>query len=136
LQQKTDYPFQLISRRTKSVFHSTGVELSFLASKGTTNPAYINPADLTALGIEDGEIISISSNRGEIPAVAKSSPDIKIGVVSMARGWSGMPGTMGDSKVLEIGSNTNRLINNLDEPEKYSGMARQSAIAVKLSQVS
>jgi hypothetical protein len=44
-----------------------------------------------------------------------------------------MPGTMGDSKVREIGSNTNRLINNLDEPEKYSGMARQSAIAVNLS---
>jgi anaerobic selenocysteine-containing dehydrogenase len=26
----------------------------------------------------------------------------------------------------------NRLINNLDHPEKYSGMARQSAIAIKL----
>jgi anaerobic selenocysteine-containing dehydrogenase len=136
LQQKTDYPFQLISRRMKNVYNSTGVELSFLAAKGTTNPAFINPADMSALGIEDDEIISIGSHRGEIPAVAKSSPDIKVGVVSMAHGWGGMPGNIGDSKVREIGSNTNRLINNSDEPERYSGMARQSAIAVKLTKAS
>jgi anaerobic selenocysteine-containing dehydrogenase len=136
LQTKADYPFQLISRRMKNVFNSTGVELSFLASKGTTHPACIHPADLAALGIEDGEVITISSNRGKIPAVAKSSADIKVGVVSMAHGWGGMPGSTGDSKIREIGANTNRLINNLDEPERYSGMARQSAIAVNLTKTS
>ena len=81
-----DFPYLLISRRMKNNYNSTGPELSFLAAKGTTNPAYINPEDLAALNIDDGE----------------------------------------------IGANTNRLINNLDHPEKYSGMARQSAIAIKL----
>jgi anaerobic selenocysteine-containing dehydrogenase len=116
----------------KNVFNSTGPELSFLASKGTTNPAYINPEDLAELNIEDGEVISISSERGEIPAVVQSSPDIKRGVVSMAHCWGGAPDGSGDDKVRENGANTNRLINNLDHPEKYSGMARHSAIPVKL----
>jgi len=130
---KKDYPFLLISRRMKNTFNSTGPELSFLAGKGTTNPAYIHPDDLEQLSINDGEIISISSERGTIPAVVKSSPDIKRGVVSMAHCWGPAPDGSGDDKVLEIGANTNRLINNLDNPAKYSGMAQQSAIAVTLN---
>jgi anaerobic selenocysteine-containing dehydrogenase len=133
LQLKGELPYLLISRRMKNTFNSTGPELSFLASKGTTNPAYINPEDLAELNIEDGEIISIRSERGEIPAVAKSSPDIKRGVISMAHCWGGAPDGSGDDKVREIGANTNRLINNSDQPERYSGMARQSAIAVALT---
>lgn len=127
-----EYPYLLVSRRMKNTFNSTGPELSFLAAKGTTNPAYINPDDLAALNIADGEIITIRSERGEIPAVAQGSPDIKRGVVSMAHCWGAAPDGSGDDKVREIGANTNRLIDNLDHPEKYSGMARQSAIAVKL----
>ncbi|WP_101757995.1 molybdopterin-dependent oxidoreductase [Oceanicoccus sp. KOV_DT_Chl] len=132
LQAKGEYPFLLISRRMKNVFNSTGPELTFLASKTTTNPAFINPEDLAALQIEDGELISISSNRGQIPAVAQSSPDIKRGVVSMAHCWGPAPDGSGDERVREIGANTNRLIHNLDHSEKYSGMARQSAIAIRI----
>jgi len=134
--QKDEYPFLLISRRMKNVFNSTGPELSFLASKGTTNPAFINPDDLAALNIENGEIITVASERGEIVAVVKSSPDVKRGVVSMAHCWGSAPDSGDDDKVREIGANTNRLINNLDNPAKYSGMAQQSAIAVKVQQTS
>ena len=130
---KHEYPYLLISRRMKNTFNSTGPELSVLAAKGTTNPAFINPQDLATLGIQDGDVISVSSARGEIPAVAQGAPDIKRGVVSMSHCWGGAPDGSGDEKVREIGANTNRLIDNLDHPEKYTGMARHSAIAVKLS---
>ncbi|AQQ68150.1 hypothetical protein Mag101_11270 [Microbulbifer agarilyticus] len=129
------HPYLLVSRRMKNTFNSTGPELSFLASKGTTNPAYMNPDDLTAMNIEDGEIIFIRSERGEIPGVVQSSPDIRKGVISMAHCWGGAPGGAGDDKVREIGANTNRLIHNLDNPAKYSGMAQQSAIAVTVRKV-
>jgi anaerobic selenocysteine-containing dehydrogenase len=132
VEQKGDFPFLLISRRMKNVFNSTGPELSFLASKGTTNPAFIHPDDLAALNIENGDIITVTSERGEIAAVVKSSPDIKPGVVSMAHCWGSAPDSGDDDKVREIGANTNRLIHNSDNPAKYSGMAQQSAIAVKL----
>jgi len=133
LRAKGEYPYLLISRRMKNTFNSTGPELSVLAAKGTTNPAYINPDDLATLGIEDGEIIAISSAWGRIPAVARSSPDIKRGVVSMAHCWGTAPDGTGEDKVREVGANTNRLIENLDHPEKYTGMARHSAIAVRLT---
>jgi len=135
LQLKDDFPYLLISRRMKNNYNSTGPELSVLAARTTTNPAFINPEDLAQLNIADGEIIAISSARGSIPAVAQSSPDIKRGVVSMAHCWGAAPGGSTDKKVREIGANTNRLIDNLDHPEKYSGMARHSAIAVKVTKV-
>ncbi len=135
LQVKADFPYLLISRRMKNNYNSTGPELSVLAAKTTTNPAYIHPEDLALLNIADGEIISISSARGEIPAVAQSSADIKRGVVSMAHCWGAAPDGSADDKVRQLGANTNRLINNLDHPEKYSGMARHSAIPVKLTKV-
>jgi hypothetical protein len=53
----------------------------------------------------------------------------------MAHCWGAAPEGSTDDKVREIGANTNRLIDNLDHPEKYSGMARHSAIAVKLTKV-
>jgi anaerobic selenocysteine-containing dehydrogenase len=133
LEKKKDYPYLLVSRRMKNTFNSTGPELSALAAKNTTNPAYIHPDDLAELGVRDGEVISIRSARGEIPAVAQGSPDIKRGVVSMAHCWGSAPDGTGDDKVREIGANTNRLIDNADNPEKYTGMARHSAIAVNLS---
>ena len=130
LEQKGDYPYLLISRRMKNTFNSTGPELSALAAKGTTNPAYINPADLAELGVEDSDIIHIRSAWGQIPAVAQGSPDIKRGVVSMAHSWGGAPDGSTDDKVREIGATTNRLSNIRDNAEKYSGMARQSTGAV------
>ena len=41
-----------------------------------------------------------------------------------------------DDRVREIGSNTNRLINNREHAEKYSGMPRQSTIPVAIRKVS
>ncbi|WP_346839441.1 molybdopterin-dependent oxidoreductase [Microbulbifer sp. SAOS-129_SWC] len=135
LNLKKDYPFLLVSRRMKNVYNSTGQELSFLASKGTTNPAFIHPDDVSALNLQDGEVVAIRSPQGQIPAVVKSSPDIKRGVVSMAHCWGAAPDGASDDRVREIGANTNRLISNLDNPEKYSGMAQQSAIPITIERL-
>ncbi|MFT4520705.1 MAG: anaerobic selenocysteine-containing dehydrogenase [Halioglobus sp.] len=134
----TDYPMMLVSRRMKNTYNSTGPELTLLKEKGTTNPAYMHSDELKAWGIEDGEIIEVSSKHGAIPAVAQGSDDIKPGVISMSHCWGGSPDPKhkSDDKIREIGSNTNRLINNLDNPEKYSGMPRQSTIPVSIRKIS
>ena len=90
---------------------------------------------MNALGISDGQIIEIRSSHGVIPAVAAASDDIKPGVVSMSHCWGGSPDPKekSDAKIRDIGSNTNRLINNLESSEKYSGMPRQSSIPVAIS---
>jgi len=122
----------LVSRRMKNTYNSTGPELSLLQSKGTTNPAYMHSTDLATLGIADGEVIEVYSAHGSIPAVAAASDDVKPGVISMSHCWGGSPdpAARSDSKVREMGSNTNRLIDNRQDAEKYSGMPRQSTIPV------
>jgi anaerobic selenocysteine-containing dehydrogenase len=128
------YSHLLVSRRMKNTYNSTGPELSLLGGKGTTNPAYMHPRDLAALGIASGEIIEVYSAHGRIPAVAAASDDIKPGVISMSHCWGGSPEAASDTdaRVRDIGSNTNRLISNRAQAEKYSGMPRQSTIPVAI----
>ncbi len=133
--QHPDFSHVLISRRMKNTYNSTGQEFTQLRSRGTTNPAYINSSDLNELGIADGDMINVESAHGRIPAIAAASDDVKPGVISMSHCWGGSPEpTAGsDSKVSEIGSNTNRLVSNLAEYKKYSGMPRQSCVPVNIS---
>lgn len=133
-----EYPLLLISRRMKNTYNSTGPELSLLKSKGTTNPAFMNPQELAALQVADGEIVEVHSLHGAIPAVVTASDDIRPGVISMSHCWGGSPDPTenADQRVREIGSNTNRLIDNLEHAEKYSGMCRQSSIPVAIRKLS
>ena len=133
-----EYPLLLISRRMKNTYNSTGPELSLLKSKGTTNPAFMHPQELAALQVADGDIVEVHSRHGAIPAVVTASDDIRPGVISMSHCWGGSPDPTAnaDQRVREIGSNTNRLIDNLENAERYSGMCRQSSIPVAIRKLS
>lgn len=133
-----DFPLLLVSRRMKNTYNSTGPELPLLKTKGTTNPAFMHSEQLAALDVSDGEIVEVYSSHGTIPAVAAASDDVRPGVVSMSHCWGGSPspGAGSDAKVREIGSNTNRLISNRANTERYSGMPRQSTIPVAVRKLS
>ena len=129
------FPFRLISRRLKHVLNSTGTELPGLAKQGTTNPAYMNPADLADLGLADGDIVEISSPRAVLHGVVEGADDVKQGVISMAHSWGGR--SLTDEKVREIGSPTSRLVSVDVGYDPVTGMVVSSAIpvAVKKAQV-
>lgn len=129
------YPFRLVSRRLKHVLNSTGTELPGLARRGTTNPAYMNPHDLTALGLTTGDIIEISSPRAVLHGVVEGADDVKRGVISMAHSWGGR--SLTDEKVRDIGSPTSRLVSVDVGHDPVTGMVVSSAIpvAVKKSEV-
>ncbi len=122
------YPFRLVSRRLKHVLNSTGTELPALARKGTTNPAYMHPDDVAALGLESGEIIEISSPKASLLGVVEAADDVKRGVISMAHSWGGRSVT--DEKVREIGSPTSRLVSVDVGHDPVTGMVVSSAIPV------
>lgn len=49
----------------------------------------INPEDLKALGVNDGDTIRVTSDEGSVIATAKSSTDVEIGMVFIAYGpWA------------------------------------------------
>jgi anaerobic selenocysteine-containing dehydrogenase len=126
-----DYPFRLVSRRLKAVVNSLGTELPVLRSKGTTNPAYMHPDDLAALGVVAGDLVEITSPHGSVAAVAERAPDVKRGVVSMSHSWG--DASLDDAKVRDIGAPTNRLVTTTVGFDAITGMAVQSAIPVAVA---
>jgi anaerobic selenocysteine-containing dehydrogenase len=124
------YPFKLISRRSRHRFNSTGGHLSALKAKRTTNPAHMHPDDIAELGLRDGQIVTIRSENGEIPAILKASDALRPGVVSMAHGY-GDTDSNGNNAPLQ-GSSTNRLVSESDKYDPITGMSLQSAIPVSV----
>ena len=127
------YTHRLICSRSKYVLNSSGLNLSVLRGKsGTTNPAMLHPADLEALGFADDQLVEVHSEYGCIPAVLRADPRIKRGVVAMHHAWGVAPDDEAVDDVRRFGSNTNRLVDNTSHRQRYTGMARQSAIPVYL----
>jgi anaerobic selenocysteine-containing dehydrogenase len=110
------------------VLNSTGTELPALARKGTTNPAYMHPDDVSELGLEAGDIIEIRSPRAAVLGVVDPAPDVKRGVISMAHSWGGS--SLTDEKVRDIGSPTSRLVSVDAGHDPVTGMVVSSAIPV------
>lgn len=124
------YDFKLISRRSKTRFNSIGHPLKKLQEKTTTNPAYIHPEDIAALGLEEGGIVSITSAHATIHGVVKASDRVRRGLVSMAHAYGDVDATKED--VRERGSSTNRLTSETVDYDPITGQSLQSAIPVKL----
>ena len=125
-----EFTHRLISRRMDEVNNSSGSEIPSLRARHRFNPAYMNPADLDALGLGSGARIEIRSDYGHLPAIAEATPDVPPGVISMAHGWGDLPER--DDEVAEIGSCVGRLIDTTRDYDPISGIHRQSAIPVNV----
>tara|TARA_B100000614_G_scaffold240628_1_gene241139 strand:+ start:112 stop:411 length:300 start_codon:yes stop_codon:yes gene_type:complete len=90
----------------------------------------MNPQDMIDLEVTDEELVQITSPRASLIGVAKSSDDIRRGVVSMAHSWGAASSS--DEKVRDIGSPTNRLIDVENGFDTITGQAIQSAIPVSV----
>lgn len=128
-----EFTHRLISRRLRHVYNSSGRDLPASRAKGTTNPAFMNASDLARLGLKSGDLVEISSDHGAILGVAQATDELQSGVISMAHSWGDAPEY--DGAVREIGSPTNRLVNNAADYDPITGMARQSAIPVNVRPV-
>lgn len=126
-----DYPFRLVSRRTRHRFNSTGGHLTALRAKRTTNPAHIHPDDLDRLGIAPGAMVRIRSAVGEVFAIAEASAEMRPGIVSMAHAWGDVGSGAGE--VAAIGCSTNRLVSEAVDYDPITGQALQSAIPVEIA---
>ena len=124
------FDFRLISRRSKTRFNSIGHPLKKLQAKTTTNPAYIHPDDIAALGLEEGGLVAITSPHATIHGVVKASDKVRRGLVSMAHAYG--DADAGKDDVRERGSSTNRLVSEVVDYDPITGQSLQSAIPVKL----
>jgi len=128
------FNLRLICSRSKYVLNSSGRSLSLLQKKmGSTNPVLLHPDDMAALGLEEDCLVEVHSSHGTIPGVARAYDRIKPGVITMHHSWGPLPGPGADDKVREFGANTNRLIDNRANTQRYTGMTQQSAIPVYIT---
>ena len=124
------FTHRLVSRRMMKVYNSTGDHLDRLRRRRPYNPAFLHPDDLARLGVASGDVVRIDSAHDFIYAVVEASDDVRPGVVSMAHAHGDVPERDGD--VRTIGSTTGRLVDTTTDFEPCSGMARQSAIPIRL----
>lgn len=128
---ESGFDFRLISRRSRHRYNSNGHTFPKLVEKMPTNPAFFNPADLAAAGIEDGAVIEISSPTASIFGLAKADKKVRPGVISMSHAFGDSEAGKGD--VMTKGGSTNRLIVDDTDIDPITGQAMQSAIPVKIA---
>ena len=127
------YSHRLVSRRMHNFYNSSGQQLERLTREYAYNPAFMNPADLEALGFAAGEVVEIRSGEGSVNGIVEPDPAVRPGVVSMAHAWGGAPSD--DDKIRTIGSNTGRLSSNRGRLDRRTGQPLMSAIPVNLRRV-
>ena len=127
------FTHRLICRRLRHVLNSVGHEFPQLRAKGRTNPAYMHADDLAALGVASGELVEIVSDQDSVLGVVEATDEIRPGVISMAHCWGSAPDTKVD--VREAGSPTSRLVPTDRDYDPITGMARMTAIPVRVRRV-
>ncbi len=123
------FPFRVISRRLKDVLNSCWHDIPGLARRAPVNPAWMNPADMKALGLEDGDLIEVESVRAAITGVCAGAPDVRAGCISMTHAWGAAPG---QDDPRGLGANTGRLTAIDQDFDPISGIPRMSAIPVRV----
>jgi anaerobic selenocysteine-containing dehydrogenase len=124
------FPLLLLARRLRDHYNTSWHEMAALKKKQSSNYAFMNPYDMSSLGLEDGEIVEITSDAGTIFGVAATAPELLAGCVSMAHGWGVNPDEKEDPAL--HGGSTSRLCSTDRDCDPRNWMARQSAIPVRV----
>ena len=123
-------PFLLVTRRENRVINSTGRTVPGLMGGRTYNPAFLNPEDLKALDVLEGDTVEIRSAHDVVVGIAAADPDLRPGVLSMSHGFGANPGEEEDPR--QVGANTNRLLRSEVDYDPITGMPRMGAVAVSI----
>lgn len=130
-QPSAEFPMLLTARRTNELLNSIGRSNPRLGGRKPYNPAFINPADLTRFGIEDGDRIRIRSKYGEITGIAEAEDKLRPGTVSMSHCFGLNPNE--DSLPQREGACTGRLMTAGEDLDPIFGQPRMSALPVAIS---
>lgn len=125
-----EFPFRVISRRLKDTLNSTWHQDTELRKRVPHHPAYINPVDMANIGLENGDVVKITSERASIECVAVTAPDVLQGCLAVPHAWGGNPDEEADP--YGSGGNTGKLSYNDRNFDRLTGIPIMSAIPVNL----
>ena len=93
------------------------------------NVANMNPDDMAALGLDDGDWIEVSSAHGAIQVLAEPDETLRRGVVSISHGFGGLPD---EADFLNGGVSPNLLISTDRDLQTINAMPRMTAVPINV----
>ncbi len=129
-QDTPDFPFRYIPRRHNNFMNSAGRAIKKLTGDKTWNPAWVHPDDLAALGLKDGDTVTIDAGHDAIPAIVEADDTLRRGLVAMSHAFGGLADE--DHRYRELGSNTGRLVRTDVDYDPITGMPRMGNIPVAI----
>lgn len=81
------YPYVLTSAHDKNYTHSQNRQMRTIRDKYPLPMVMIHPQTAAELGIQEGDLVSIENERGQIKQTATISEDVDPRVVNVAYGW-------------------------------------------------
>ncbi|VTU22504.1 Acetylene hydratase [Variovorax sp. SRS16] len=123
-------PFQLVCRRANNTMNSVGQTLPALGGGKVHAPACMHSRDLAALGLKDGDLVTVRSRCGHMLARIEADDNLRQGVVSVVHGF-GAPISIGTADPERSLGSVTRLL-DMDERDPISGIPRMSAVPVSV----
>ena len=97
------------------------------------NVAYLNPADMAAKSVNDGDWVELTSDNATVRAIAEADETLRPGVVSLTHGFGDLPDS---TDYLTDGVSTNLLISTDRDLQTINAMPRMSGIPVNVERAS
>jgi anaerobic selenocysteine-containing dehydrogenase len=127
------FTHRLAARRHRDRFNSLGKALSGVHKRVPYNVAYLNPGDMAAKSVNDGDWVELTSDNGAVRAIAEGDETLRPGVVSLTHGFGDLPDS---TDYLTEGVSTNLLISTDRDLQTINAMPRMSGIPVNVSRAS
>lgn len=128
-----DFPFRITVRRLLETMNSAYRDTERTRRKYPTNRAYLNPQDMKALGMTNGDTVEIRSAHDAILGVAHTDPSVSTGTVSMSHMWGTPTGATPDN--IPLGAHTGRLVSLEENCDPINHMPLMTAIPVQVKRI-
>ena len=128
------FRYRLAVRRLRDGLNSAGLGLPSIKQRLPFNPIYMNPDDMRAEHLDEGDRIRVESAQGSVEVRVEADPSLRTGVVTIVHGFGGLPGAR--TVYEQSGVSTNLLL-SLDpaQRETINAMPHMSGIPVALCRV-
>ncbi|WP_084625475.1 molybdopterin-containing oxidoreductase family protein [Sphingobium sp. C100] len=131
--EEVGYGYRLICRRILHALNGAFVETREVRRRFPVNYAHMNPDDMAAAGIGDGDLVEIASPYGVIRTLARAESRLRPGVVSMTHMFGRLVGS-GDP-VADGGANVGELTSLTQDLQPINYMPRFSAVPINVTAV-
>ncbi|MEJ5975673.1 molybdopterin-dependent oxidoreductase [Novosphingobium sp. PS1R-30] len=128
---ETGYGYRLTCRRVLHALNGAFRDSKEARRRFPVNYAYMNPEDMAAEGLADGDTIEIASEFGKVRTLAKGEDRLRRGVISMTHMFGPLVGS-GDP-LADGGANVGQLTSLTRHVQPINFMPRFSAIPVNVT---